>query len=63
MDEILKRASKAFAKHDKLKAELRALDQELTRLCREYDMAGGCRGTRVESLRQRAQERTGRRVA
>lgn len=63
MDEILKRASKAFAKHDKLKADLRSLEQELTRLCREYDMAGGCRGTRVESLRQRAQERTGRRAA
>ncbi len=63
MDEILKRASKAFAKHDKLKAELRSLEQELTRLCREYDMAGGCRGPRVESLRQRAQERTGRRAA
>lgn len=63
MDEILKRASKAFARHDKLKAELRSLEQELTRLCREYDMAGGCRGTRVESLRQRAQERTGRRAA
>lgn len=63
MDEILKRASKAFAKHDKLKADLQSLEQELTRLCREYDMAGGCRGTRVESLRQRAQERTGRRAA
>ena len=61
MDEILKRASKAFTKYDRIKAEMMALERELTSLCREYDMASGCRGTRVESLRQRAGER--RRVA
>ena len=63
MNDILKRASKTFAKHDRLKVEMRALEHELTMLCREYDMASGCRGTRVESLRQRAAERMGRKVA
>ena len=63
MSDILKRASKAFARYDRLRAELRALEHELTMLAREYDMASGCRGTRVESLRQRADERMGRKVA
>jgi len=63
MDEIFKKAAKAFHKHDKLKAEIRKIEQELTNLCREYDMASGCRGVRIESLRQRAQERLGRRAA
>lgn len=63
MTDILKRASKAFAKYDRLKVEIRALEHELTMLSREYDMASGCRGTRVESLRQRAAERMGRKVA
>lgn len=63
MSDILKRASKAFAKYDRLRGELRALEHELTMLAREYDMASGCRGTRVESLRQRADERMGRKVA
>ena len=57
MNDILKRASKAFAKYDRLRAELRALEHDLTMLAREYDLASGCRGTRVESLRQRANER------
>ena len=61
--DILKRASKAFAKYDRLKAEMAILERELTSMCREYDMASGCRGTRVESLRQRAGERMGRKVA
>jgi hypothetical protein len=59
----LKRASKAFAKYDRLKVEMRALEHELTMLSREYDMASGCRGTRVESLRQRAAERMGTKAA
>lgn len=63
MNDILKRASKAFAKYDRLRADIRALEHELTMLAREYDMASGCRGTRVESLRQRADERMGRKVA
>ena len=63
MNDILKRASKAFTKYDRLKAEMAILERELTSLCREYDMASGCRGTRVESLRQRAGERMGRKVA
>jgi hypothetical protein len=63
VNDILKRASKAFTKYDRLKVEMRALEHELTMLAREYDMASGCRGTRVESLRQRADERMGRKVA
>lgn len=63
MDEILKRASKAFSKYDKLRAETQAMERTLTALCREYDMASGCRGTRVESLRNRSQERFGKRAA
>lgn len=63
MDEILKRASKAFSKYDKLRAEMHAMERSLTALCREYDMASGCRATRVETLRQKAQDRFGRRAA
>lgn len=63
MQDILKRASKAFAKYDRLRADLRDLERELTMLAREYDMASGCRATRVESLRQRAEEIMGRKVA
>lgn len=63
MDNIFKRASKAFDRYDKIKSEIRVLERELTGLCREYDMATGCRATRIESLRQRVYDRRGRHAA
>lgn len=63
IEEILKKASRAFNRHDKLKAEMRLLDQELNELRRDYDIASGCCGTRMESFYRRVQDRHGRAAA
>lgn len=56
----MKRARKALNKYDKLRADLRAAENEVSMLCREYDMATGSRGIRIESLRYSVDMRTGR---
>lgn len=60
IEEILKKASKAFNRHDRLKAEMKQLDQELNELRRDYDIASGCCGTRMESFYRRVQDRHGK---
>ena len=38
-DEIIRKAAKAFNRLDKLKIEQRQLEDEIRKLCREYDIA------------------------
>lgn len=47
-------ARKAFAKRDKLDAELRAINEQLTRLKRQYMIETHVWGLREESFRQEA---------
>ncbi len=63
IEEILKKASKAFNRHDRLKAEMKQLEQDLNELRRDYDIASGCCGTRMESFYRRVQDRHGRAAA
>lgn len=59
--DILERANDAFARHDKLKHEMRLLDNEIRSLCTEYSQAMRIWGYRPEMLRMAVEARLGRR--
>jgi hypothetical protein len=61
--EVLREAQRAFRRYDKARADLRAAEDELRKLCRAYDLASGCRGLRPESLRITVENRLGKRAA
>jgi hypothetical protein len=62
-DNILHDAARAFRRFDKARADLRAAEDDIRKLCRAYDMASGCRGIRSESLRLATEHRFGKRAA
>ena len=59
-DDILLRAGRAFAELDRAQAAVRAAEAKLSSLRREYDLATGTRGLRVESLRNLVEARYSR---
>ena len=60
---LIEAADHAFLLHDQAKAELRRLEAELTRMCRQYDQLTGSRGLRHDRLRYAVDLRKGRRAA
>jgi hypothetical protein len=61
--EILKRAKAAFAKHDRLKAQMMAVELQIKMLCADYRQATKTWITRPESLRNAVEAREGRKAA
>lgn len=61
-DEIIRKAAKAFARYDKLKAQQRELDDEIRRLCREYDIAMRVWGWQPHHMRQAIESRMKKRA-
>lgn len=61
--EILKRAKAAFARQDKLKAQMREVEAQITMLCSDYRHVTKTWITRPESLRNAVEARKGRKAA
>lgn len=61
--EIIKRAKAAFAKQDKLKAQMRLVEAELKEICQDYRTVSKTWIVRPESLRFAVEAREGRRAA
>lgn len=61
--DVLREAQRVFRRYDKARADMRAAEEELRKLCRSYDLASGCRGVRPESLRITVENRLGKRAA
>jgi len=61
--EILKRAKAAFAKHDKLKAQMMAVELQIKMLCSDYRETTKTWIVRPESLRNAVEAREGRKAA
>jgi len=55
--EVLIEAAFALAKHEKLRKELRASEEHLRKLCRQYDQAAGTRGFAPHHLAQACKAR------
>lgn len=51
-DEIIRKAAKAFNRLDKLKIEQRQLEDEIRKLCREYDIAARVWNWQPHHMRQ-----------
>lgn len=51
-DEIIRKATKAFNRLDKLKIEQRQLEDEIRKLCREYDIAARVWNWQPHHMRQ-----------
>lgn len=49
---ILLQAQRELARLDRLAAEQRKVEIKLKTLCKEYDLATGCRGTTLVHLRK-----------
>lgn len=60
---IIKRAKAAFAKQDKLRAEMRQLDNEIREICRDYGNVNKVWGVRPEHVRFAVEAREGKKVA
>ncbi len=58
-NDILREAAEVFAKHDKLDRELRLLDADLQRLCREFGEATRRWGYAPYHLRRAVEARYG----
>lgn len=58
--DILERAGDAFARLDKVKHEMRLLDNEIRSLCTEYSQVMRIWGYRPEMLRLAVEARLGR---
>jgi hypothetical protein len=54
---VLREAAEALRAHDKAKADLRAAEDALKRLCRSYDLAAGVWGFQSHHLRNACQAR------
>jgi muconolactone delta-isomerase len=54
---VLLEAAEALRAHDKAKADLRAAEDALKRLCRSYDLAAGVWGFQPHHLRNACQAR------
>lgn len=54
---VLREAAEALRAHDKAKADLRAAEDALKRLCRSYDLAAGVWGFQPHHLRNACQAR------
>jgi len=61
--DILKRAEAVFAKQDKLKAQMMAVELQLRILCADYRHVTKTWITRPESLRNAVEARKGRKAA
>ena len=61
--EILKRAKSTFAKQDKLKAQMREVEAQITMLCADYRHVTKTWITRPESLRNAVEAREGKKAA
>lgn len=61
--EILKRAKAAFAKQDKLKAQMMAVELQIKMLCSDYRETTKTWIVRPESLRNAVEAREGRKAA
>ena len=55
--EVLIEAAFALAKHEKLRKEIRASEEHLRKLCRQYDDAAGTRGFAPHHLAQACKAR------
>lgn len=55
--DVLKQAAEALRTHDKLKQDMRATEDALKRLCRQYDVAAGCWGFQPHHLRRACEAR------
>ena len=55
--DILKQAAEALRTHDKLKQDLRATEDAIKRLCRQYDLAAGVWGFAPHHLRRACETR------
>ena len=55
--DILKQDAEAIRTHDKLKQDMRATEDALKRLCRQYDVAAGCWGFQPHHLRRACEAR------
>lgn len=62
LEDVLQDAREQLVKHDALRLQMRLTEDNIRRLCREYDAAVGCRGIRPESLRFAVEMRTGKKV-
>ena len=60
---ILKRAKAAFAKQDRLKAQMRDVEAEIKMLCADYRNVSKIWITRPESLRNAVEAREGKKAA
>ena len=54
---VLREAAEALRAHDKAKADLRAAEDALKRLCRAYDLAAGVWGFQPHHLKNACQAR------
>jgi hypothetical protein len=61
--EILKRAKAAFAKQDRLKAQMREVEVQIKMLCADYRHVTKTWIARPESLRNAVEAREGRKAA
>jgi hypothetical protein len=61
--DILARAADAFEHFDKIKHEMRKVEEELKDLCKEYSIAMRLWGYRPEMLRHAVEARMGRKRA
>lgn len=61
--DILKRAKAAFAKQDKLKAQMREVEARIKMLCADYRHVSKTWITRPESLRNAVEAREGKKAA
>ena len=61
-DEIIRKAAKAFNRIDKLKTEQRQLEDEIRKLCREYDIAMRVWGWQPHHMRQAIEARMKKRA-
>jgi len=55
--DVLKQAAKALREHERLTQALRANENELRRLCREYDLVAGVWGFQQHHLRRACEAR------
>lgn len=60
--DILKRAKAAFAKQDKLKAQMREVEAQIKMLCGDYRHVSKIWITRPESLRNAVEAREGKKA-
>lgn len=55
--EVLTRAARALSARDKAARAVKAADEDLRQLCREYEQANGCRGLAPFHLAQACRAR------